>query len=515
MRVSGALRQCLFRMIKSMTEETKDGRVVSEYRDRVEKVTRLRAAGIDPYPADAHRTHTVAQVARDFTALAEDEADVVLAGRLRSKRQHGNLTFADLQDASGTMQIALSKKEVGADAYKIFAKLIDRSDFVEVRGTLFTTKSGVRTLKVRAWRLLAKALRGLPTEHFGLADEEERLRKRYIDIALNPDVADMVRKKSRFWNVIRQYLLSKGFIEVETPVLENTTGGAEARPFVTHHNALDIDVYLRISAGELWQKRLMVAGLERTFEIGRIFRNEGISREHLQDYTQLEYYMAYADYREGMRMTQELYRLIAREVFGTQEFTINGHHVDFAREWATIDFCAVLRERFGIDPLDTDAAAVRAALETHGIAYEEEGFNIVRGTDALWKAVRKEIAGPAFLVGIPVAMEPLAKRSADNPRVVERFQVLIAGSEVGKGFSELNDPQDQRERFLEQQALRDGGDEEAQMADMAYVEALEYGMPPTFGFGVSERLFAFLMDKPVRETQIFPLLRPREATKRQ
>jgi lysyl-tRNA synthetase class 2 len=304
-------------------------------------------------------------------------------------------------------------------------------------------------------------------------------------------------------------LLEKGFVEVETPVLETTTGGADARPFVTHHNALDIDVYLRISAGELWQKKLLVAGIPRTFEIGRIFRNEGMSNEHLQDYTQLEYYMAYADYNIGMEMTKELYRLIADKVFGTRTFNIKGHTVDFDADWQVYDFSKEIEKAFGVDPLNTTVEEVKATLEDHNIEFDPKGLNVERGIDLLWKKIRKTIAGPGFLIGVPVYLEPLAKRSRTDNRVVERFQVLLAGSEMGKGFSELNDPIDQRERFMHQQALRDSGDEEAQMADMEYVEALEYGMPPAFGFGLSERLFSFLLDKPVRETQIFPLMRPR------
>jgi len=490
--------------------ETVNGAVQhKEYRDRCEKVERLRAADIDPYPSQSQRTHRVADVLAEFEALSTKETDVTVAGRLMSLRQHGNLTFADVRDESGTIQVAISKKDIGAEAYKLFTKLIDRSDFVQFRGTLFTTKTGVQSVKAVEWTLLCKALRGVPTEHFGLEDEEERLRRRYLDILLHDDVATMVRQRSAFWQTLRQYLLTRAFVEVETPILENTAGGAEARPFITHHNALDMDVYLRISAGELWQKRLMVAGLERTFEIGRVFRNEGISREHAQDYTQLEFYMAYTDYREGMAMIREMYRTVAREVFGTEQFTIHGHTVDLSAEWETIDFCTVISERFGINPLATDEEAVRQVLREHDIAYTEEGFNVSRGVDALWKAIRKEVSGPAFLIGVPVYLEPLAKRVADAPETVERFQVILAGSEMGKGFSELNDPQDQRERFLRQQALRDAGDDEAQMADMDYVEALEYGMPPTFGFGVSERLFSFFMNRPIRETQIFPLMKPR------
>jgi lysyl-tRNA synthetase class 2 len=349
----------------------------------------------------------------------------------------------------------------------------------------------------------------VPDAWFGIKDEEERFRRRYLDILLNPEVRAIVEKRSLFWNTIRTYLLEKSFIEVETPVLETTTGGADARPFITHHNALDIDVYLRISAGELWQKKLLVSGIPRTFEIGRIFRNEGMSNEHLQDYTQLEYYMAYADFYEGMEMTKELYRLIADKVFGTREFTIKGHTVDFNADWIVYDFCEEIKKAFGVDPLETSIEEVKAALAKAEIDFDPKGFNIERGVDLLWKKIRKQIAGPGFLVGVPVYLEPLAKRSREDTRKVERFQVLLAGSEMGKGFSELNDPIDQRQRFEHQQALRDAGDDEAQMADMEYVEALEYGMPPAFGFGLSERLLSFLLDLPVREAQIFPLMRPR------
>ena len=275
-------------------------------------------------------------------------------------------------------------------------------------------------------------------------------------------------------------------------------------------------MYLRISAGELWQKKLLVAGIPRTFEIGRIFRNEGISNEHLQDYTQLEYYMAYADYNQGMEMTKELYRLIAQKTFGKTVFSIKGFEVDLDAEWKMYDFATLVQEKSGLNVIDNtyngQPVIEKDLIEvcaTHNIKYDEGGLNMVRVADMVWKTIRKEIAGPGFLIGVPVSMEPLAKKSRTNPEVVERFQVILAGSEMGKGFSELNDPVDQKERFIHQQSLRDGGDDEAQMADMEFVEALEHGMPPAFGFGLSERLFSFLMDKPVREAQLFPLMKPR------
>ncbi|HEY0010797.1 MAG TPA: amino acid--tRNA ligase-related protein [Candidatus Paceibacterota bacterium] len=481
--------------------------------ERLEKLNGLRERGMDPYPATTVRTHTVDQYLADHALLMEGKGEVILAGRLMSIRDQGGVIFADIADGTGKAQLVLQADVLGDDLLSLFGSHVDASDIIEATGTAFTTERGTPSLLLRSWRMLAKSLQPVPDQWFGIKDEDERYRKRYLDILLSQDIADRIRRRSLFWNTMRSFLLARGFIEVETPTLETTTGGADARPFVTHHNALDIDVYLRISAGELWQKRLMVAGLPKVFEIGRIFRNEGMSFEHLQDYTQLEFYEAFSDYREGMRMVTELYRTIAKEVYGTSVFTVKDFTVDLGREWELYDYCSLIKEAFGVDPLATDAAAVALALGAQGIAYEKEGLNLERGVDLLWKHLRKGLSGPGFLINVPAYLEPLAKRSAKDNRVVERFQVLIAGSEMGKGFSELNDPVDQAGRFQHQQALRDGGDAEAQMNDASYVEALEYGMPPAFGFGVSERLFSFLEGVSVREGQIFPLMRPKGAVR--
>jgi lysyl-tRNA synthetase class 2 len=302
-------------------------------------------------------------------------------------------------------------------------------------------------------------------------------------------------------------LIKKGFLEVETPVLETTTGGADARPFLTHHNALDIDVYLRISMGELWQKRLMIAGFEKTFEIGRQFRNEGMDAEHLQDYTQMEFYWAYADYKIGMELVEELFKNIAQEVFGTLKFKIGEFDIDLDKKWEIYDYRKTVQKYTGIDILKTNIKEIEAKLKELDIKYNTKGFNITRAIDNLWKFCRKKIAGPGFLIGAPVAISPLAKKDELNPEITQRFQPIVAGSELGNGYSELNDPIDQANRFKEQQKLKEAGDEEAQMYDYDFVEALKYGMPPTCGFGMSERVFAFLMNKSARECQIFPLMR--------
>jgi lysyl-tRNA synthetase class 2 len=301
--------------------------------DRLKKKALLEEKGINPYPAETARTDTIEQFIAKFSAYENDKNAVVLAGRVMSKRGQGALTFCDIYDGTAKIQAFFKADEMDAALYELFNDTVDIGDFIEISGIAYTTQRGAQSIFVTGWKMLTKSLLPLPDAWNGLKDEDERYRKRYLDILTNEEVRDIVYKRSIFWNTMRTYLLGKGFVEVETPILENTTGGADARPFATHHNALDIDVYLRISAGELWQKKLLVAGIPRVFEIGRIFRNEGISNEHLQDYTQLEYYMAYSDYVHGMEMTKELYRLIAEKTFGKTVFTIRGYEVDFNKEW--------------------------------------------------------------------------------------------------------------------------------------------------------------------------------------
>lgn len=478
--------------------------------ERLKKLGLLREAGMDPYPVSSTRDYSIADFLARFEDLQRDGATITIIGRIMALRGQGGIMFSDLFDGTARAQAVFQKTEIEETLYTLFANAADTGDFVQVTGTPFTTKRGERSVQVKSWTMISKSLLPIPDEWYGLKDEEKILRERYLDILLHQEVAAMFVRRAKFWNTIRQFLIKRDFLEVETPILENSPGGADARPFVTHHNALDIDVYLRISAGELWQKTLLVAGFPKVFEIGRIFRNEGQSREHAQDYTQLEFYQAFSDYTEGMHMIQELYREIAKEVYGQYTFEIHGHTVDFAEEWSVIDYSTVLRDTYGVDPITcTEEEAIRAAKDAHALTGAEEP-NKARAIDQLWKQIRKTLAGPAFLTGVPIYLEPLAKRSPTNPNVVERFQVIIAGSEIGKGFSELNDPLDQRARFDYQQSLRDAGDDEAQRLDEGYVRAMEYGMPPSFGFGVSERLFSFLENKPITETQLFPLLRPKE-----
>ncbi len=472
---------------------------------RIGKLKLLKEAGMDPYPAISRKDYSIFEVISGFDEISKKES-VYLVGRIMAIRGQGGLVFLNISDGTGTFQGLLKKDEMDEKSFDLFQNTIDIGDFIEIKGKLFITKRGEKTLQIADWKILTKSLRPLPEKWHGIQDEEEKLRKRYLDIIFNPEVKELIEKRAKFWSSMRQFLVDRKFMEVETPVLENTAGGAEARPFVTHYHAYDADVYLRISP-ELWLKRLMIAGFPKVYEIGRVFRNEGADSEHLQDYTHMEFYWAYADYNDGMKLVEEMYKYVAEQTFGTLKFKIKGFDVDLGGKWEKYDYSELIKEKTGIDISSANIKEIEKKLQSLKIEYDKKGFNLNRAIDSLWKYCRKQIAGPGFLINVPVMMEPLAKRMKNNNNLVERFQVILAGSENGKGFSELNDPIDQLDRFTEQMQLREEGDEEAQMMDGEFVEALEYGMPPTCGFGLSERLFSFLADKPVRECQIFPFMR--------
>jgi len=490
---------------------------------RLKKLKSLQDAGLLAYPAETKRTHSIAEALKNFSKFSKSKKEVVLAGRIMALRGHGGATFLDIYDGSSLgetgshpnsflnskIQGLIKEDKVGPKGYKFFIDHFDIGDFVEIKGTLLKTKRGEQTIEAIDYKMLAKSLLPLPEKWHGLQDVEEKLRKRYLDILFNEDVKEMIKKRATFWNSMREFLTEKGFLEVETPILEVTTGGADAKAFETHHNALDMNLYLRISTGELWQKKLMVAGFEKTFEIGRQFRNEGMDAEHLQDYTQMEFYWAYADYKKGMKLVEGLYKYVIKKAFGTLKFKIKDFTIDFSKKWEVYDYRTIINKYAKIDVFEASLPEIEKQLQKLEITYDKKGFNKTRAIDNLWKYCRKNLAGPGFLINLPIDVSPLAKRDEKNPKIAQRFQVILAGSEMGNGYSELNDPLDQEERFKEQEKLRKAGDQEAQMFDKDFVEALEYGMPPTCGFGVSERLFSFLMDKPARETQIFPLMKPR------
>ena len=468
------------------------------------KLEKLKEMGIDPYPSSTSRTHTNQEALDQFEKLSGDGVEVSLVGRIRSLRPQGKLAFAHIEDGTGRIQVFFKAYTLG-EKFKIL-DLFDIGDFIETTGKLFQTKTGERTLEVADFRILAKSLRPLPSEFYGLENTEIRLRQRYLDLIMNPEVRELFVKKSKFWLSMQKFLVDHGFMPAELPVLEAIPGGAEAEPFMTHHNALDRDFYLRISL-ELPLNKLIVGGYEKVFEIGRIFRNEGISTEHLQDYTQMEFYWAYADFDMMMQFVQEMYQYVIQETFGTLKLTYQGQEVDWSGTWPRQDYFELFKKYTDIDLTIATEADVKAYADANRIKYEEFAGR-GRVIDLIFKKkirILPEVAQqPSFLVNQPVELEPLAKRDPKNPQVVQRMQILACGSELGKGFGELNDPIDQRSRFEDQQKLREKGDSEAQMFDQDYVEAMEYGMPPLAGFGLSERLFAVLTDKSIRETTIFP-----------
>jgi len=473
-------------------------------KERRKKLELLEKSGRSAYPATAKRTSRIGEVLNGFDRLVNSRKKIALAGRIMALRDQGKLVFADVADQSGSMQLVLKKENL--KDFDLWKNVLDRGDFVAASGSLFITKRGEKSLEVNGLDMISKSLRPLPDTWYGLEDTEKRLRERYLDLIMNPEVKEVFRKKSVFWKSVRDFLLKQNFLEVETSVLEETPGGAEAEPFKTHHNALDADFYLRISL-ELPLKRLIVGGYEKVFEIGRIFRNEGIDREHLQDYTQMECYWAYADYEGMMALTEKMYKETVKSTMGKLKTTYNGKTIDWSKKWKKLEYTELMKEHAGLDPVKASLGDLRK--KAAGLGIEAEKFaGKGRLLDLIYKkTVRPKLIEPCFLVNPPVEVEPLAKRHRENPALVERFQIMAAGTELGKGFSELNDPLDQRSRFEEQMKLRAAGDSEAQRLDEDFLRALEYGMPPTAGFGMSERLFAVLMDKPVRETVFFPLMR--------
>ena len=482
---------------------------IDEIRDiRIKKLKLLMERGINSYPADSKREITLKVASSDFDELEKNKDVKWIAGRIMSIRGQGAIIFITINDGTGAFQGLLKKDVIGDEKFNFWNEVVDIGDFVEIQGLFFKTNRGEKTLEIMDWRMLGKSLRPLPEKWHGLVDAEEKFRKRYLDMLMDGESKEIFEKKERFWETIRNFLKAKGFLEVETPTLEITTGGAEARPFKTHHNDFDIDVFLRISVGELWQKRLMAAGFPRTFEIGRVYRNEGGSAEHLQEFTNMEFYASYMNTEEGKRLVRDLYIKIAEDVFGKTAFETRGHKFDLADEWKDVDYVEEVKKQTGVNVLEDPEEKMEQTLKKLGVEFV--GKNRERMTDSLWKYCRKNISGPVYLVNHPKLVAPLSKENKEDERKTEMFQVIIAGSEIGRAHAELNNPLDQAERFEVQRKLITEGDEEAMMPDSEFVEMLEYGMPPCFGFGFGERFFAFLVDKPVRETQLFPLMRPKE-----
>lgn len=483
---------------------------LKELRDeRLRKLEDLKELGIDPYPAAVHRTHITQQIAAQFDEL--EGAEVTTVGRITSIRKFGKIAFIVIKDNGDEVQlfwrsgITTEADRANSELLIDDIALLDAGDFVEATGKVIKTQTGEISVEITRLRLLTKSLRPLPNKQDGFTNKEERLRRRYVDMNVNEDVRQRFIRRSKFWTFTRQYLNDHGFIEINTPVLEHTTGGADANPFVTHMDALDQDFYLRISH-ELPLKRLLGAGYEKVYDIGPRFRNENYSDEHLPEHVAMEWYWAYADWREGMKFMTDMYRYVLQNTFGTLQFKLGNFEIDLSQEWEEWDYAQVIKDRYNIDPLNCTIGEVQKALKDNKLEVEQ-AENKARGIDKLWKNIRKDVAGPVWLVNTPLFISPLAKKNSERPDTVQRFQPIMAGSELGNGFSELNDPLEQLGRFVEQQQMRDAGDDEAMMLDIDFVEMLEYGMPPACGWGWSERVFWIFEGVTAREGVPFPQLR--------
>ncbi|MDQ2683138.1 MAG: lysine--tRNA ligase [Chloroflexota bacterium] len=491
---------------------------LSELQDiRLRKAETLREHGRNPYALRSGRTHTTTEAHHRFAELeasagegAEDAEQITVAGRVVSFRDMGKTLFAHVRDGSGELQLYVRLNDVGDEAHHEFSTLVDLGDFVQATGTLFRTRTGEVSLRVQTFSIQTKALNAPPEKRKGLRDREIRYRQRYADLIANADVREVFRFRSALVHAIRTFLHDEDFMEVETPVLQPLYGGAAARPFVTHYNALGHDFYLRI-ADELYLKRLIVGGYERVFEISKDFRNEGMDKTHSPEFTMLEWYEAYGDYLTVLERTERLFAYIAGHVIGSTTFTSGGHTIDLAGPWPRVTMRELIRQHTGIDYMKFPEAEdlLRAARSTG--AEIESGTVWPRIVDELYKhAVRPNIIQPTVMMDHPLALSPLAKRKEDDPDHVERFQLIIAGTELANAFTELNDPMDQLARFIEQQKDREAGDLDAMPIDEDYVNALMYGMPPTGGIGIGiDRLTMTLTDQAnIRDVILFPAMRP-------
>lgn len=480
---------------------------LKDFRDeRLRKLEELKQLGINPYPADSHRTHNAGDIIAKFDELQGQSATV--AGRITSIRKFGKLAFIVVKDFTGSIQLFIQEGTIAERDAAIGQlglgdlPLLDTGDFIESTGEIIKSKTGEISINVKSLRILTKSLRPTPTE---LTSKEERLRRRYLDMSVNQEVRDRFIRRSKFWRATRKYLDDNGFLEINVPVLEHTTGGADANPFVTHMDALDQDFYLRISH-ELPLKRLIGAGYEKVYDLGPRFRNENYSDEHLPEHVALEFYWAYADWTQGIEFMQGLMKYVLKETFGTLQFKLGEFDIDLDKEWEHWDYAETIKKRYGLEIYDCTLEDVQKALKDNNLEVEKAD-NKARGIDKLWKHIRKDVTGPVWLINTPLFVSPLAKTNLDDPRTTQRFQPVIAGSELGNNFSELNDPIDQLNRFKEQEAMREAGDDEAMMLDIDFVEMLEYGIPPTCGFSYSERLFWIFEGVTAREGVPFPQLR--------
>ncbi len=480
-----------------------------EHQVRIQKVVDMQKEGIDPWPSYKPVSHTCSVALEEFPEFEDGSKEYILAGRLMSMREHGKTIFAHIQDRSGRIQLYIKQDIVGDKTFDIIKKYIDMGDIIWVRGALFKTKTGEITLKVLECTLLSKCLHPLPDKFHGLTDVEHRYRARYLDLMTNEETRDRFKKRSQILHWVRTFLLNHDFLEVETPMLHPIPGGAAARPFVTHHNAYDMELFLRI-APELYLKRLVIGGFERVFEINRNFRNEGVSTRHNPEFTMLEFYMAHGDYRVGMDLTEQLLHEIVQHIFGTSDVVFQGKTLSFKPPFkrltvteALIEFGGFTQEQLTPETIDQILIERKLTMPAGQTSYGEKLFFLFE------EFVEKLIVQPTFVIGYPIEVSPLAKRDAYNPAFTARFELFIHGMELSNGFSELNDPFDQAERFRKQAASGDAGNIEAHRYDEDYINALEYGLPPTIGVGIGiDRLVMFLTDTPaIKDVILFPTMK--------
>ncbi|OAH56798.1 MULTISPECIES: lysine--tRNA ligase [Bacillaceae] len=494
-----------------MSEELNDQLLV-----RREKLQSLKDKGLDPFGGRFERTHTSEEITAQFDSfskeeLEEKEAEVVIAGRIMTKRGKGKAGFAHVQDLNGQIQIYVRKDTVGEDAYDLFT-MTDLGDIVGIKGKVFKTNVGELSVKATEYVYLTKSLRPLPDKHHGLKDIEQRYRQRYLDLMTNPESQQTFIARSRIIQSMRRYLDNNGYLEVETPMMHSIAGGAAARPFVTHHNALDMELYMRIAI-ELHLKRLIVGGMEKVYEIGRVFRNEGVSTRHNPEFTMIELYEAYADFTDIMRLTENVIAHVAEDVIGTTTIEYGEYTVELKPEWRRLHMVDAVKEYTGVDFWrEMSDEEARQLAKEHGIEYKEtmQFGHIIN--EFFEQKVEEELIQPTFVYGHPVEISPLAKKNPEDPRFTDRFELFIVGREHANAFTELNDPIDQRERFESQLKEREQGNDEAHEMDDDFIEALEYGMPPTGGLGIGiDRLVMLLTNSPsIRDVLLFPLMRHKD-----
>jgi lysyl-tRNA synthetase class 2 len=480
--------------------------------DRIKKIEILKKDGIRAYPVSNDRDFSVADILSKFDELSELQKKVTLGGRIMALRGQGGLLFFNINDGTGKFQGLLKKDEMDETRFDSFVEIVDIGDFIEVAGTLFVTKRGEKTLKAENWKMLSKCLRPLPDKWNGLQDVEERFRKRYLDILMSDEVRERFIFRSKFVAELRRALDDEGFLEVETPILQPIAGGATAKPFETHHHALNMSLFLRI-APELYLKELLVAGMPKVYEIGRLFRNEGIDVTHNPEFTTVEFYEAYAEAEKHMAFLEKLLRHLVEKVTGGTKVIFGEHEIDFGKKFEVVSFFDLIEKYSGLkNPQKLSEKELKSEAKKLGVEVGK-GEGVEKIFDALYKKyVRHELIQPTFITDYLVAFSPLAKKQEERSQYIERYQLVVGGLEVINGFSELNDPLDQRERFTEQEKNRGAGDEEAQPKDEEYIEAMEYGMPPAGGVGLSiDRMIMILTNtKNIREVILFPTLRRKE-----